>query len=139
MAGAQPLHLEALETYRRTLGHGHPDTLASIIINRALLFKSQGKLAETEPLHLEALEAYRRTLGHEHPDTQAAGVEVCALGSCGAFEGFLALRRTRYTPVYRQMGSLVLQAYRAGETAGAKAGDADGAAGLGRLLLSEYA
>jgi hypothetical protein len=41
---------------------------------------------------------------------------ACALGSYGTREGFLALRRARYAPVDRQMGSLVLHAYRTAVT-----------------------
>ena len=68
LSEAEPLLLEALKAYKRTLGAEHPQTPLSIN-NMATLLLDQGQLSEAEPLLLEALEACRRTLGAEHPHT----------------------------------------------------------------------
>ena len=68
---ALPYFTESMETYRRTLGDEHLDTLTSIN-NMGSLLKSQGKYDEALPYFSEALETRRRTLGDEHPDTLAS-------------------------------------------------------------------
>ena len=66
---AEPLYLEALAAYRRTLGNEHPNTL-SCIFNYAGLLMKQGKREEAlEQFRLE-LEGVRRVHGEDHPSTK---------------------------------------------------------------------
>ena len=68
---AEPLFREALATYRKSLGDGHPKT-ASAEKNLATSILSRGAYAEARP-HLErALAVRRAVLGEEHPETAGA-------------------------------------------------------------------
>jgi serine/threonine protein kinase/Tfp pilus assembly protein PilF len=67
---AQP-HLErSLALRRERLGPDHPDTLA-VLGTLAVLFHSQGKLAEAEQAYRQSLEAFLRVSGPDHLDTLA--------------------------------------------------------------------
>ena len=83
---AEPLHREALEVSRETVGDRHPDTLASVSNLGALLY-AKGDLAAAEPLFREVLEARRETVGDRHPDTL---VSINNLGQLLQAKGDLA-------------------------------------------------
>jgi tetratricopeptide (TPR) repeat protein len=74
---AEPLHREALEVSRETVGNRHPATLTSIN-NLGVLLKVKGNLAAAEPLYRELLEVLCATLGDRHPDT------LTSVGNLGA-------------------------------------------------------
>jgi Flp pilus assembly protein TadD len=99
---AEPLHREALEVSRETVGDRHPDTLASVSNLGALLY-AKGDLTAAEPLFREVLEARRATLGNRHPDTLVSinnlGQLLKAKGDLAAAEPLLreALEVTRET------------------------------------------
>jgi tetratricopeptide (TPR) repeat protein len=57
---------EALSIRERLLDPEHPDTATSLN-ELALLYKTQGHLAETEPLYKRALAIDEKVLGPEHP------------------------------------------------------------------------
>ena len=67
-ASAEALYRRALQIRKRVLGHGHPDTLASVT-NLALLLDRKRDVKEAEQLYRWVLEVRARTLGREHPDT----------------------------------------------------------------------
>ena len=54
---AEPLYSEALQLRRETLGHRHPNTLASIG-NLALFYNRRDRFDETKALYAQAVEAY---------------------------------------------------------------------------------
>jgi hypothetical protein len=74
---AEALFVMALKGRRRTLGDGHPDTLASIG-DLGWLYVSEGRYAEAEPLLREAVTKFEKAA--------SAGWEryrvKCALGMC---------------------------------------------------------
>jgi eukaryotic-like serine/threonine-protein kinase len=63
---AEAQFLRAREGYKRLVGLEHPAYLA-VINALAVLFESQGRLAESESLQREVLATLRRTLGDRHP------------------------------------------------------------------------
>ncbi len=71
LAQAEPLLSDALETYRRTRGPGHPDTV-KVMQNLATCYLLREKYAQAEPLYAGVLEARRRDQGPEHPGTLKA-------------------------------------------------------------------
>jgi len=86
---AEPLHREALEVSRETLGDRHPNTLGSISNLGALLY-AKGDLAAAEPLIREALEGQRETLGNRDLSTLVSinnlGALLWAKGGLAAAE-----------------------------------------------------
>ena len=65
---AEELDVRVMETWKRVLGEGHPDTLSSIA-NLASTYRNQGRWKEAEELEVRVMEAMKRVLGEEHPDT----------------------------------------------------------------------
>jgi tetratricopeptide (TPR) repeat protein len=65
---AEMMHRQALAQIEKTLGHEHPETLASMN-NLAGVLKSQDKYEGAEMMYREILGLRRKILGYEHPDT----------------------------------------------------------------------
>ncbi|HEY0256755.1 MAG TPA: CHAT domain-containing tetratricopeptide repeat protein [Candidatus Methylacidiphilales bacterium] len=77
-AKAEPLHLQALEIRRKTLGTTHPEYAASVAFF-ARHEQEQGKLQEALPLYEEALKIDEEALGKNHPDTLAVAADLAYL------------------------------------------------------------
>lgn len=64
---AEPLYLNSLAIYEKTLGEEHP-LVATSLNNLAELYRIQGKYTEAEPLYLRSLAIREKALGKDHPD-----------------------------------------------------------------------
>jgi len=60
--------MEAMETFKRALGQGHPDMLTSMA-NLASAYRDKGQWNEAETLQVQVMETFKRVLGQEHPFT----------------------------------------------------------------------
>jgi hypothetical protein len=65
---AEPLQVQAMETWKRVLGAEHPDTLKSIN-NLAMTWKLHGRYLEALQLMEECVQLQTRILGENHPRT----------------------------------------------------------------------
>ncbi len=62
--------MEALQTYKNTIGHNHPDTAATL--NKiGTVYNSKGASDYALKYYTEALQTYKNTIGHNHPNTAA--------------------------------------------------------------------
>jgi hypothetical protein len=64
----EELQVQVMQTRKRVLGDGHPNTLLSIG-NLALTYWDQGRWSEAEELQVQVMQTRKRVLGDEHPDT----------------------------------------------------------------------
>ncbi|TGZ77583.1 hypothetical protein EX30DRAFT_287808, partial [Ascodesmis nigricans] len=65
---AEELGVQVMETRKRVLGEGHPNTLSSMA-NPASTFWNQGRWKEAEKLEVQVMATTKRVLGEEHPNT----------------------------------------------------------------------
>ena len=84
-AKALPLMQEGLETLRRAIGDGDPDSdperlaaMYGLMLELGDAHGAVSNLGAALPLLQEALDGLRRVCGREHPDTLRA---LCAMGS----------------------------------------------------------
>ena len=62
------MKVQVIETRRKKLGAGHPDTLTSIG-SLASTYRDQGRWDAAEELEVQAMEAFKKNLGANHPST----------------------------------------------------------------------
>jgi hypothetical protein len=68
---AEELQVQVMETRKRVLQAGHPDTLKAMG-NLASTFRNQGCWKEAEEIEIQVMETSKRVLGTEHPHTLKA-------------------------------------------------------------------